>query len=136
MDMDERLHVFGIRHHGPGSAALLVRALDAVEPECVLIEGPPEADELIRYAQFAGMKPPVALLVHAASDANAAFFFPLAEFSPEWQAMLWALKRGVPVRFIDWPAGIQIHALIAQKNDAEQMGVEYRPDPLDALAEA
>src|SRR5215469_1474119 len=136
MDMDERLHVFGIRHHGPGSAALLVRALDAVEPECVLIEGPPEADELIRFAQFAGMKPPISLLVHAASDANAAFFFPLAEFSPEWQTMLWALKRGVLVRFIDWPAGIHIHALIAQKNDPEQMEAEHEPDPLDALAAA
>ncbi|UWZ86833.1 DUF5682 family protein [Occallatibacter riparius] len=134
--MDERLHIFGIRHHGPGSAALLVRALDAVEPACVLIEGPPEADELIRFAQLPGMKPPLALLVHAASDANAAFFFPQAEFSPEWQAMLWALRRDVPARFIDWPAGIHIHALIAQKNDPEEMQVEHDPDPLDALAAA
>jgi hypothetical protein len=134
--MDERLHIFGIRHHGPGSAALLVRALDAVKPACVLIEGPPEADELIRFAQFPGMKPPVALLVHAASDANAAFFFPQAEFSPEWQAMLWALKHDVPIRFIDWPAGIHIHSLIAQKTDPEQMEVEHDPDPLDGLAAA
>jgi hypothetical protein len=134
--MNERLHIFGVRHHGPGSAALLVRALDAVQPECVLIEGPPEADELIRFAQFPGMAPPLALLVHAASDANEAFFFPLAEFSPEWQAMLWALKRGANVRFIDWPAGIHIHALIAQKNDPEQTEVERYSDPLDELATA
>jgi hypothetical protein len=136
--MDERLHIFGIRHHGPGSAALLVRALDAVQPECVLIEGPPEADELILFAQYPGMQPPIALLVHATSDANAAFFFPLAEFSPEWQAMLWASKRGVPVRFIDSPAGIHVHTLIAQKNDPEQMEVEqeHTPDPLDELAAA
>ena len=72
--MDERLHIFGIRHHGPGSAALLRRALDALNPACVLIEGTPEADDLIPFAGASGMKPPVALLVHASSDANAAFF--------------------------------------------------------------
>lgn len=132
--MDERLFLFGIRHHGPGSAALLVRALDAVQPECVLIEGPPEADPLIQSAAYPGMKPPLALLLHAASDANAAFFVPLAEFSPEWQAIQWALRHRVPVRFIDWPAGIHIHALIVHKHDPEQIEVEHHPDPLDALA--
>src|SRR5437016_906766 len=98
--MDEPLHVLGIRHHGPGSAALLVRALDSLRPECVLIEGPPEADHLIRFAGLRGMKPPVALLLHASADANAAFFVPFAEFSPEWQAMQWALRHNIPARFI------------------------------------
>ena len=134
--MDDRLHVLGIRHHGPGSAALLVRALDALSPGCVLIEGPPEADELIRFAGLRGMKPPVALLLHASADANAAFFVPFAEFSPEWQAMQWALRRNVLARFIDWPAGISIHGLIERKSDPEKFEVDRHPDPLDALAEA
>jgi hypothetical protein len=136
--VDDRLHIFGIRHHGPGSAALLVRALDELRPACVLIEGPPEADHLIRYVGFPGIKPPVALLVHASADANAAFFFPLAEFSPEWQAIQWSLKHNVPAKFIDWPAGISIHAILARKNDPEKVEVEANrdPDPLDSLAEA
>lgn len=134
--MDERLHIFGIRHHGPGSAALLKRALDAVNPACVLIEGPPEADGLIAFAAAEGMKPPLALLVHASADANAAFFSPFAEFSPEWQAMQWALARGKPVRFIDWPGGITIHEQIAAKDRApEQFETSSDPDPLDLLAE-
>ena len=90
--MDDRLHIFGIRHHGPGSTALLKRALDALNPACVLIEGTPEADDLIRFGRAPGMKPPIALLVHASADANAAFFSPFAEFSPEWQAMHWLLR--------------------------------------------
>src|SRR6185503_17896659 len=45
-----RMHVFGIRHHGPGSARSLERALARVAPDIVLIEGPPEADELIALA--------------------------------------------------------------------------------------
>ena len=134
--MDERLHIFGIRHHGPGSAALLKRALDALEPACVLIEGPPEADDLIQFAGALGMKPPVALLVHASADANAAFFSPFAEFSPEWQAMQWALAHGRPVRFIDWPGGITIHQMIpAKEKDPEELDVQVDSDPLDTLAE-
>jgi len=134
--MDERLHIFGVRHHGPGSAALLKRALDVVNPACVLIEGTPEADDLIPFAAASGMKPPVALLVHASSDANAAFFSPFAEFSPEWQAVQWALCREKPVRFIDWPGGITIHEMIAARNkDPEEIEVEVDSDPLDVLAE-
>lgn len=134
--MDERLHIFGIRHHGPGSAMLLRHALDALNPSSVLIEGPPEGDDLIAFAGAAGMRPPIALLVYATADANAAFFSPFAEFSPEWQAMRWALAHGKPVRFIDWPGGITIHEMLAAKDkDPEEMEVQSDPDPLESLAE-
>ena len=141
--METRLHLFGIRHHGPGSAALLRRALDAVDPECVLIEGPPEADGLIAYAKAPGMRPPLALLLHGVEDANAAAFHPFAEFSPEWQAMLWALEHKRPVRFIDWPSGISL-ALSKQEREApveldSESGDSPKPehsDPLSLLAEA
>ena len=141
--METRLHQLGIRHHGPGSAALLRRALDAVDPECVLIEGPPEADGLIAFAMAPGMRPPLALLLHGVEDANAAAFHPFAEFSPEWQAMLWALERKRPVRFIDWPSGISL-ALSKQEREApaeldsesdDKPRVEHS-DPLSLLAEA
>ena len=44
------VHLFGVRHHGPGSARALVAALDELQPDMVLIEGPPEADELVALA--------------------------------------------------------------------------------------
>src|SRR6266566_7728574 len=105
---DERLHILGIRHHGPGSAALLRKALDVLDPACVLVEGPSEGDELIQYIADPDLKPPVAMLLHAADEANLASFMPFAEFSPEWQAIQWALKHKRPVRFIDWPAAISL----------------------------
>lgn len=55
---DERVHILGIRHHGPGSAALLRKALDALDPACVLVEEPPEGDELIQYIADPDLKPP------------------------------------------------------------------------------
>ena len=101
-------HLFGIRHHGPGSAALLKRALDKLDPACVLIEGPSECDPLIADAALPGMKPPVAMMVYATDEASNAIFCPFAEFSPEWIAMRWALERGRKVRFIDWPASVSL----------------------------
>jgi hypothetical protein len=43
-------HVFGIRHHGPGSARSLLRALDALRPDVLLIEGPPDAAGVLGLA--------------------------------------------------------------------------------------
>lgn len=100
----DRLHLFGIRHHGPGSARGVLAALDAADPAAVLIEGPPDADGIIGFAASAAMAPPVAILVHAESDPANSSFYPFAVFSPEWQAIRWALARSRPVRFVDLPA--------------------------------
>ena len=96
--------LLGVRHHGPGSARAVRAALDAARPRVVLIEGPPEADTLIPLAAEEDMRPPVALLAHAVDEPGRSAFWPLAEFSPEWVAIRWALQHEVPARFIDLPA--------------------------------
>ncbi len=102
------IRIFGIRHHGPGSARSLSEALTSYEPDCVLIEGPPDADALIPLAAKADMTPPVALLVYRTDKPRHCAFFPYAGFSPEWVAMRHALERGVPVNFMDLPHAIQL----------------------------
>jgi hypothetical protein len=99
--------VLGIRHHGPGSARAVVAALEDIQPDAILIEGPPEADKIVELAGDSQMDPPVALLAYATDDTTKAAFWPFAVFSPEWQAVRYALKAGVPVRFCDLPAAIQ-----------------------------
>ncbi|MEU5836878.1 DUF5682 family protein [Streptomyces diacarni] len=96
--------LLGVRHHGPGSARAVRAALEAYEPRVLLIEGPPEGDAVVGLAGEEAMVPPVALLAHAVNEPGRAAFWPLAEFSPEWVAIRWAVRRGVPVRFIDLPA--------------------------------
>ena len=125
-------HYFGIRHHGPGCARSLLRAFEALRPDCVLIEGPPEADELVRAVVADGMQPPVALLSHCPDDTRLAVYHPFAEFSPEWQALRWAVLAGVPARFIDLPL---VHglALDQAERDApppEAEGVDDNEAPL------
>jgi hypothetical protein len=134
--MDQRLHLLGIRHHGPGSAALVRAALERLDPAVVLIEGAPEGEPLVPYVARAGMKPPVAMLFYAEDDARAASFAPFAEFSPEWQAMLWAVSRQRPVRFIDWPAAVALALLKAAAEPESDRDENPRFDPLELLAQA
>ena len=99
--------VYGIRHHGPGSARSLRAALEEQKPDLILIEGPPEADALVPLIADPDMWPPVALLAYVPGEAGQAAFWPFAEFSPEWQAMRYATAAGVPARFCDLPAAHQ-----------------------------
>ncbi|BAL91682.1 hypothetical protein AMIS_64620 [Actinoplanes missouriensis 431] len=125
--MPERL--YGIRHHGPGSARAVVRELDRQPPDVLLIEGPPEADDLVRWAADDGLQPPVALLGYSVDDPARAAFWPFAVFSPEWQAIRWAVRRGVPVRFFDLP--------YAYTPDLDREKRARRPvDPIGELAAA
>ena len=96
--------VFGIRHHGPGSARSLRAALDEFRPDTILIEGPADADPLVGYVAAEGMAPPVALLAYVPDAPAKAAFWPYAVFSPEWQALRYAAEHDVPVRFCDLPA--------------------------------
>ncbi|WP_327155190.1 DUF5682 family protein [Streptomyces tubercidicus] len=121
--------LLGVRHHGPGSARAVRAALEQCTPSAVLIEGPPEADELVPLAAQEGMRPPVALLAHAQDDPGRAAFWPLAEFSPEWVAMRWALAHDVPVRFIDLPAA---HSLAWGDDEGTADGETANESPADA----
>ena len=101
--MNSKVHYFGIRHHGPGCARSLLRALDALAPDCVLVEGPPDAQPVLAALLSENMQPPVALLSYCPDEPQRAVYHPFAVFSPEWQALRWALQRDVPISFIDLP---------------------------------
>jgi hypothetical protein len=139
---DDPVRVFGIRHHGPGSARSMLRALDEYQPDVVLIEGPADADPLIGWVVAEGMQPPLALLAYAADEPKVSAFWPFAVFSPEWQAMVWAVERGVEVRFCDLPAAQVLAPQSGGRtlfDEAGQRGT--RPDdpgrdPLGTLAAA
>ncbi|MGW2783915.1 DUF5682 family protein [Streptomyces populi] len=117
--------LLGVRHHGPGSARAVRAALEAAAPRVVLIEGPPEADALVPLAADKDMRPPVALLAHVTDEPGHSAFWPLAEFSPEWVAIQWALEHGAAARFIDLPAA---HTL-ARGAEETDPGTGEEPGP-------
>lgn len=102
------MQVFGIRHHGPGSARALVAALDALQPDAVLVELPADTAGVLPLCERPDMEPPVALLGYVRDQPERAAFWPLAAFSPEWCALRWALAAGAAIEPIDLPVA---HAL-------------------------
>jgi hypothetical protein len=127
--------VFGIRHHGPGCARSLRQALDESRPDVVVLEGPPDAQDLLSWFSHVEIKPPVAILVYPADEPRRAVYFPLAVFSPEWQGLTWAASSSVPVRFMDLP---QSHQLAIEKphEDGEAMAQESQGEYADQPPEA
>lgn len=95
------ISLLGIRHHGPGSARSVRQALESLRPDCILVEGPPDADSLLPLVGASEMQPPVAILLYLPDSPQNAVYYPFAEFSPEWQAIQYALENQVPVRFMD-----------------------------------
>ncbi|MEM8531683.1 MAG: DUF5682 family protein [Chloroflexota bacterium] len=118
------IHIFGIRHHGPGSARSLRQALNELEPDIVLVEGPPDAAQVLPLLTHTEMQPPVALLIYAADDPRSAVYYPFAVFSPEWQAINYGLTKDIPVRFMDLPQTHQLAIREAEKRSEEEESEE------------
>lgn len=97
------IHILGIRHHGPGSARNVKAFLEELQPDIILVEGPPEADALLQYANNTALVPPVAILAYQSDNIQQSVYYPFAEFSPEWQAIQYASKSKIHIRFMDLP---------------------------------
>lgn len=102
------ISIFGVRHHGPGCARSLRTALAQLEPDIILVEGPPDAQHVLSLLVSRDMRPPVALLIYAPDNPKRAVYYPFTTFSPEWQALHYAFLQGIPARFMDLPQAIQL----------------------------
>ncbi|TGV77855.1 hypothetical protein EN801_036405, partial [Mesorhizobium sp. M00.F.Ca.ET.158.01.1.1] len=110
----------------------------------VLIEGPADASALLPLLARPEMQPPVALLCYPEDDPASTSFWPFAEFSPEYQAALWAVGNNAALRFIDLPSS----ARVAPLDDAQEAAADeteakvesetapHLRDPIGALAQA
>jgi hypothetical protein len=84
----------------------LRRFLDKVRPKIVLIEGLSDAESLIGHITRKGTKPPIAILAYTDSVPVRTLVYPVARYSPEFQALAWATENDVRVEFIDLPSDI------------------------------
>lgn len=100
------VHIFGVRHLSPGGAQHLLSYLHEIEPTAVLIEGPSDATAEIRHIMNRTTKPPIAILAFTEEIPVRTALWPLAVYSPEYQAMCWAEKQGAYTAFIDIPSSV------------------------------
>jgi hypothetical protein len=123
------IHILGIRHHGVGSARYVSERLQELKPDLILIEGAPELDAVTSWVADEDLQTPVAILAYNIETPQQATFYPFAEFSPEWQAMRYAVRHNVGVRMIDAP----LFSLL-EIEKADNLA-PYERDPLSYLAE-
>ncbi len=131
--MTATVRLLGVRHHGPGSARSVVRALDEFAPTAVLVELPADCEAALRWVGHEQLRPPVALLGHVIDRPQRAAFLPFASFSPEWQAFQWARSHDAELRAMDLPLA---HALADVVDDVLPLQTAPVRDPLGALAAA
>ena len=160
--MSWSIPVFGVRHLSPGAAWHLRAMLDERQPKVVLIEGLADADSLIVHMTKKGTKPPIAILAYTDSVPVRTLVYPLATYSPEYQALVWAKENNARVEFIDLPSDVFLglqdaemqrrteeHQARQLAEDAEEEapataapppGGDWRPEPqrsiYDRIAEA
>src|SRR3954470_11328650 len=125
--MSGTIHVFGVRHLSPGGAWHLRATLDAVRPKVVLIEGLADAGKLIPDLTRTGTRPPVAILAYTDSVPVRTLVYPIATYSPEYQALVWARENRAKVEFIDLPSDVflglqdvELERMAKQREEAEK----------------
>lgn len=123
----KKLQIFGVRHLSPAGAWHLRAFLDQHKPKLVLIEGPDDFNDSIMELVHPDAKPPIAILAYTAEVPVRSILYPLAEYSPEYQAILWCKEHQTMCRFMDLPAAVTLAMPEEQKENGqeEQSGDVY-----------
>ena len=131
---------YPVRHHSPACSWHLEQAIERYAPDCILVEGPENANELLPVLTSPGTQAPLALYYtwrdseHSLSESGdepAVFrcYYPFLDQSPELVALRAAARRGIPGRFIDLPyAQILLATREAQGLRAQEEKPNYAAD--------
>ena len=115
--LDAPVLYYPVRHHSPACAWHLEQIIERYAPDCILVEGPENANELIPILTHPDTRMPVALYYAYRDEAGLLAtedgaepesyrcYYPFLDHSPELVALRAAAGRGIPGRFIDLPYG-------------------------------
>lgn len=123
---------FGVRHLSPAAAHHVRLELDRVKPDIVLIEGPSDLNDQMKWLCHKETKLPAAILAYTQKAPVHTILYPFAVYSPEYQAILWAHQHKVPCQFMDLPSDVFL-ALYAQR--AAQQAEEQADETADEREE-
>lgn len=99
-------YYYGIRHLSPNGAYQLINLLNDRKPDIVLVEGGSDLNDLIPQICGQNVKLPIAIMSYSQTIPIRTVLYPFAEYSPEYQAIKWAVKNGKQCRFIDLPSSV------------------------------
>ena len=102
------MKTFGIRHFSPAGAYFVRQFLDKIKPDLVLIEGPADFDFLIDDIVSKKLAPPFAIMAYTKEAPIDTILYPFAEYSPEYQSILWARENNKECHFFDLESDIML----------------------------
>ncbi|MEU8774207.1 DUF5682 family protein [Streptomyces sp. NPDC048606] len=97
-------HFLGVRHHSPACARLVARAIAALRPTHVLVEGPVDLNDRLDELLLGHRLPIAVFSHHRDEEGSSTTWTPFCAYSPEWVALTEGRAAGALVRFIDLPA--------------------------------
>ena len=117
-DYGQNVLLYPIRHHSPACAYHLEKVIEHYQPDCILVEGPENANERIEDLVNEDTVLPVAFYYFykdskkLVSEDGKSYkcYYPFLNTSPEYVALKRGWEQGIPCEFIDLPYGeILIH---------------------------
>lgn len=127
-----QVHFFGIRHLSPAGAFYLRQFLSEIRPRLVLVEGPGDLNDQLENMVRPETKPPVAILAYTKEAPVRTILYPFAEYSPEYQAVLWCHENNTECRFMDLPSEVFL-ALPSERQTDDGAGEECRMNVYERL---
>ncbi len=138
-DLEKPILYFPIRHHSPACSFHLKKAIEAYQPDCILVEGPANAEHLIPVLASPDTKAPLALYYFykdskgllSKEKESYRCYYPFLDASPELTALREAAVRKIPAQFIDLPYGeILLNTVEGKGIRAESEKQTYNDDYL------
>lgn len=126
---------FPIRHHSPACSYHLQKLIASMEPEIILIEGPDDTNNILKYLEHGESEAPLCIYYSYADkqgllggeNGKYVCYYPFLDYSPELVAIREARDRGIPARFIDLP---HPQILLNSKPGSRSPKVSYNDDYL------
>lgn len=112
-DMNQGVLFFPVRHHSPACSYHLMRIISEYKPDCILVEGPENANDLIPLLTDPKAKPPMAFYYYykdkqkliSEEEEDFKCYYPFLSCSPEYNALMEARRLLIHSSFIDLPYG-------------------------------
>ena len=123
--MSAEVRIFGVRHLSPGASKEILALCESFRPDAVLVEGPVDAMDTMAALVRPETVPPVAVLAYTTQPPVKSFTLPFAAYSPEYNAITWALTHDAAAEFIDLPSGV---FLAMRDEDEETAPVDEKED--------
>ena len=122
------MKTFGIRHFSPAGAYFVRQFLDKIKPDLVLIEGPADFDFLIDDIVSKKLVPPFAIMAYTKEAPIDTILYPFAEYSPEYQAILWARENNKECHFFDLESDIMLGFGRTDDDTKEEETISKEPE--------